>query len=67
VVRDKSESFANRQKLQSAEFLVKLLVNIIKTFRLAEPGANLRKTGESINPFLKQIIESWGILEDKVS
>jgi len=67
VPLDKSESFANRQKLQSAEFLVKLLVNIIKTFRLAESSVNLRKTDESINPVFKTIIESWGILEGKIS
>ncbi len=67
VPPNKSESFANRQKLQSAEFLVKLLVNIIKMFRLAESGAALRKTDETINPVFKKIIESWEILEGKIS
>lgn len=67
VPLDKSESLANRQKLQSAEILVKLLVNIIKMFRLAESGANLRKTDETINPIFKTIIESWGSLEGEIS
>lgn len=67
VPLDKAESFANRQKLQSAEFLVKLLVNIIKMFRLAESSANLRKTDETVNPVFKTITERWEVLGGKIS
>jgi hypothetical protein len=56
---DKSKSLTNRQKLESAEFLNKLIVNIIKLFRLAEPNANRRKTDEVEDPVGDAIIQSW--------
>jgi len=67
VPLDKSETVANRQKLQAAEFLVKLLVNIIKMFKLAESSANSRKADETTNPVFKTILESWEVLEGKIS
>jgi len=56
---DKSRILADRQSLESAEFLVKLLVNIIKMFKLAEPDAYRRKTDEVENPVFGAIIRSW--------
>ena len=56
---DKSRILADRQGLESAEFLVKLLVNIIKMFKLAEPDAYRRKTDEVENPVFGAIIRSW--------
>jgi hypothetical protein len=63
---DKSESLANKQKLQSAQFLVKLLVNVIRMFRLVETNAN-QKQAELTNPVFSAIFESWGVLENKSS
>ncbi len=60
---DKSESLAIRQRMESAEFLVKLLVNIIKLFRLAEPNAKQRKADGVENPVGDAITQSWEILE----
>ena len=60
---DKPKSLANRQRLESAEFLIKLLVNIIKMFRLAEPNAKQRKADGVENPIGDAIIRSWEILE----
>ena len=60
---DKSKSLANRQRMESAEFLIKLLVNIIKMFRLAEPNAKQRKADGVENPVGDAIIQSWEILE----
>jgi len=60
---DKSESLAIRQRMESAEFLVKLLVNIIKLFRLAEPNAKQRKADGVENPVGDAIIQSWEVLE----
>jgi hypothetical protein len=59
---DKSKSLANRQRLESAELIVKLLVNIIKMFRLAEPNAKQRKADGIENPVGDAIIQSWEIL-----
>jgi len=56
---DKSRILADRQSLESAEFLVKLLVNIIKMFKLTEPDAYRRKTDEVENPVFAAIIQSW--------
>jgi len=56
---DKSRILADRQGLESAEFLVKLLVNIIKMFKLAEPDAYRRKKDEVENPVFDAIIQSW--------
>jgi hypothetical protein len=64
---DKAEAWANRQKLQSAEFLLKLLLNIIKIFRLPDSNTNLGKTDENVNPTFEAISESWEILEKKIS
>jgi len=51
---------ADRQGLESAEFLVKLLVNIIKMFKLTEADAYRgRKTDEVENPVFDAIIQSW--------
>ncbi|HYA41641.1 MAG TPA: hypothetical protein VEF34_10075 [Syntrophobacteraceae bacterium] len=60
---DKSRSLADRQGLESATFLVKLLVNIIKMFRLAEPNAYRRKADEAGNPVFDAILQSWEVLE----
>ena len=49
--------------MESAEFLVKLLVNIIKLFRLAEPNAKQRKADGVEDPVGDAIIQSWEILE----
>ncbi len=62
---DKSRSLANRQRLESAEFLIKLLVNIIKMFKLAEPNARQRKADGVEDPVGDAIIRSWEILELK--
>jgi len=59
---DKSRSLADSQGLQSAEFLIKLLVNIIKMFRLPEPNAYRGKTDEVENPVFDAIIQSWEAL-----
>ena len=59
---DKSKSLANRQRLESAELIIKLLVNIIKMFRLAEPNAKQRKADGIENPVGDAIIQSWEIL-----
>jgi hypothetical protein len=59
---DKSKSLANRQRFESAELIIKLLVNIIKTFRLAEPNAKQRKADGVENPVADAIIQSWEIL-----
>ena len=56
---DKSRILADRQGLESAEFLVKLLVNIIKMFKLTEPDAYRRKKDEVENPVFDAIIQSW--------
>jgi len=60
---DKSETVANRQKLQGAQVLVKLMVNIIKMFRLAEPNASLRRSNEGKSIVFESIIQSWEGLE----
>ena len=60
---DKSPSLADRQGLESAEFLIKLLVNIIKMFKLPEPNSYRRKTDEAENPVLDAITQSWEVLE----
>jgi len=59
---DKIKSLANRQRLESAELVIKLLVNIIKVFRLAEPNAKQRKVDGVENPVGDAIIESWAVL-----
>jgi hypothetical protein len=60
---DKSRSLADRQGMESAEFLIKLLVNIIKMFRLAEPDSFRKKTDEVENPVFDAITRSWEVLE----
>ncbi len=59
---DKSKSLANRQRLESAELITKLLVNIIKMFKLAEPNAKQKKADGIENPVGDAIIQSWEIL-----
>ncbi len=59
---DKPKSLANRQRLESAELITKLLVNIIKMFRLAEPNARQRKADGIENPVDDAIVQSWEIL-----
>jgi hypothetical protein len=59
---DKPKSLANRQRLESAELVTKLLVNIIKMFRLAEPNARQRKADGIENPVGDAIVQSWEIL-----
>jgi hypothetical protein len=59
---DKTKSLASRQRLESAELVVKLLVNIIKMFKLAEPNAKQRKADGVENPVGDAIIESWEVL-----
>jgi hypothetical protein len=49
--------------LESAEFLVKLLVNIIKMFKLTEPNARQKKTDELPDPVGEAVIKSWETLE----
>jgi len=61
--RDKSTALADRQSLESAVFLIKLLVNIIKMFRLAEPNAYRKKADEAENPVFDAVLQSWEILE----
>ncbi len=59
---DKSKALANRQRFESAELITKLLVNIIKMFKLAEPNAKQRKADGVENPVGDAIIQSWEIL-----
>ena len=59
---DKSKSLANRQRFESAELIIKLLVNIIKTFKLAEPNTKQRKADGVEDPVSDAIIQSWEIL-----
>jgi hypothetical protein len=61
--QDQSRYFANRQGLESARFLIKLLVNIIKTFRLPEPNGYRKKKDEPENPVFDAIIQSWEVME----
>ncbi|MCE5336872.1 MAG: hypothetical protein LLG06_20020 [Desulfobacteraceae bacterium] len=63
----KSITLANRRRLESAEFLVKLLVNIIRVFHLAEPVLKKKKDNEAGNPTFESIIESWEVLDQKSS
>ncbi len=60
---DKSRALSNRQRLESAEFLNKLIVNIIKMFRLAEPNAGRKKADEVEDPVSDAIIQNWESLE----
>jgi hypothetical protein len=60
---DKSRTLANRQRLESAEFLIKLLVNIIRIFRLTEPNVKQRQADGVENPVGDAITQSWAILE----
>jgi hypothetical protein len=60
---DKSRSLTNRHKLESAEFLTKLLVNIIKMFRLVDPHAKQKKADEIPNPVGDAVMERWETLE----
>lgn len=62
---DKSRSLANRRRLESVEFVLKLLVNIIKMFRLTNPNANKRKTDMVEDPVFEAILQSWEVLENK--
>lgn len=60
---DRSRSLANRHRLESAELLVKLLVNIIKIFRLTEPKARQKKADEIPDPADDAIMQRWEALE----
>jgi membrane-associated protease RseP (regulator of RpoE activity) len=60
---DKSRTLANRQRLESAEFLIKLLVSIIRIFRLTEPNAKQRQADGVEDPVGDAIVQSWAILE----
>ena len=60
---DKPGSMVNRHKQESAEFLAKLLVNIIKMFKLTEPNARQKKTDELPDPVGEAVIKSWETLE----
>ncbi|MHC1724776.1 MAG: hypothetical protein AB9866_01935 [Syntrophobacteraceae bacterium] len=62
---DKLKSLASRQRLESAEFLDKLLVNIIKMFKLAEPSARQKKAEGIEDPVGDAIMQSWEISELK--
>ncbi len=63
---DKSKSLVSRQRLESAEFLVKLLVSIIKMFKLVRPNANQKTTEEAHNPVFEAITQNWEALEASV-
>jgi len=53
----------NRHKQESAEFLAKLLVNIIKMFKLTEVSAKQKKADEVDDPVGDAIIQSWEVWE----
>ncbi|SPF40100.1 hypothetical protein SBDP1_290029 [Syntrophobacter sp. SbD1] len=58
---DKSEVLSHRRKRESAESLIKLLVNIIKTFKLAEVTAKQRKSEGISDPVGDAIMQTWEI------
>lgn len=60
---DKSITVANRRKLESAEFLVKLLVTIIRTFKLAEPNVKQGKAEGAKDPVADAVNQSWEALQ----
>ncbi len=60
---DKSHSLAHRQRLESAELVLKLLVSIIKMFRLANPNLNQKRTETVEDPVGEAMIQSWEALE----
>lgn len=60
---DKLKSLANRQRLESAEFLNKLLVNVIKVFKLTEPATTRRRTDDAEDPAHQAVMSCWGALE----
>lgn len=58
---DKSEAHANRRRQEAAESLVKLLVNIIKVFRLPEITPQQRKAESIDDPVGDAIMQNWEI------
>lgn len=63
---DKSKSLTNRQRLESAEFLNKLIVNIIKMFKLAEPNTKRKEADEIEDTVGDAIIQDWESLKQKL-
>ena len=62
---NKSLSLKNREKLESAEFLIKILVTFIKMFRLAKPNVDRVQDGDEVeDPVFNDIIRSWENLEN---
>jgi hypothetical protein len=53
------EVLSNRRKRESTQSLIKLLVNIIKIFRLAEVTAKQRKTDGIGDPVGDAIMQNW--------
>ncbi|MEM5787770.1 MAG: hypothetical protein AAGU11_10650, partial [Syntrophobacteraceae bacterium] len=58
---ERSLSHGNRKRMESAELLMKLLVNIIKMFKLVEP-VKQRKAEEVEDPAGDAILQSWEIV-----
>ncbi len=58
---ERSEVLSHRRKRESAESLIKLLVNIIKMFRLAEVTARQRKSEGIGDPVGDAIMQNWDI------
>ncbi len=56
---DKSKSLANRQKLESAEILTKLLVNIIRMFKLAKPNDKHKRSDHEDDPVGNAEVENF--------
>ncbi|MEN6437097.1 MAG: hypothetical protein ABFD97_00800 [Syntrophobacter sp.] len=59
----KAKSLANRQSLQSAELLHKLLATIIKMFRLAAPNVDRKKEDRIEDPIGDNIVHAWETME----
>ena len=60
---DKTKSLSSRRKLESAESLMKLLVNIIKAFKLTEVTARQRKAESLDDPVGDAIMRNWEATE----
>ncbi len=61
---DKLNLLSHRQRLESAKLLLKLLVSIIKLFRLANPNANVKRAERVEEPIFEAMIQSWEALEN---